>query len=103
LLQNPAGPCGAPQGGGVFLSVSSFWTPEFLVFKVFRVRFLVSDQAKWPNFSAPSARMMAVTPNGQIFHAFGADDGDFWFRRVGLVSGFRRFPLDTSAPLVSGF
>jgi hypothetical protein len=44
-------------------------------------------------FSAP-----AVTQNGQNFRAFGADDGDFWFRRVGLASGFRRFPSNTSDP-----
>jgi hypothetical protein len=40
--------------------------------------------------------MMAVTQNGQIFRAFGADDSDFWFTRMVLVSGFRRFPSYTS-------
>jgi hypothetical protein len=47
--------------------------------------------------------MMAVSQNGKIFRAFGADDGDFWFRGVVLVSGFRRFPSNTSDPPVSGF
>jgi hypothetical protein len=90
---------GPPGGGGFFLSISSYQTPEFLISRLFRVRFLVSDQAKRPNFSAPSARMMAVSQNGQIFiRAEGADDGDFWFRGVGLVSGFRRLSSNTSDP-----
>jgi hypothetical protein len=47
--------------------------------------------------------MMAVTTqNGQIFRASGADDGDFWFRRVILVSGsvvFRHTPQTSEGPV----